>query len=88
MKTVLKWIGIGLGGLIGLLLIGLVGLAIYAQVMFHHKVNRALYPLAADRAATPLRPSKVNRRRATRRSAARRRTWRLGPSSWCLRPPT
>ena len=54
MKTVLKWIGIGLGGLIGLLLIGLVGLAIYAQVMFHHKVNRALYPLAADTSAAGL----------------------------------
>jgi mono/diheme cytochrome c family protein len=54
MKTVLKWIGIGLGGLVGLIIIAVIGLAIYGQVMFHRKVDRPLFPITADTSAAGL----------------------------------
>jgi len=48
MRKVLKWIGIVLGGLIGLIVLALVGVLIYGQVSFHKKVNRPVYPITAD----------------------------------------
>lgn len=49
MQKVLKWVGIVLGGLLGLLLVAVIGLIIYGQVSFKPKnANRALYPISAD----------------------------------------
>lgn len=49
MKKVLKWIGIVLGGLIGLLVIAVVGLAIYGSMKFKPTyANRPLYQITAD----------------------------------------
>lgn len=49
MKKALKWIGIILGGLIGLLVLVVIGLVIYGQVSFKRNyANRPLYPIAAD----------------------------------------
>lgn len=49
MKKVLKWIGIVLGGLIGLIVIAVIGLAIYGSVKFKPThTDRPLYPITAD----------------------------------------
>ncbi|MBI4771186.1 MAG: c-type cytochrome [Chloroflexi bacterium] len=48
MKKVLKWIGIVLGGLIGLLVIAFIGLAIYGSAKFHANVDRPVYEISAD----------------------------------------
>lgn len=48
MRKVLKWIGIGLAALIGLLVVVVVGLAIYGNVNFHRVVDRPVYELVAD----------------------------------------
>jgi len=49
MKKVLKWIGMVLGGLIGLIVIALIGLAIYGNVKFKPThADRPLYPITAD----------------------------------------
>ncbi len=48
MRKVLKWIGIVLGGLIGLIVLALVVVLAYGQMSFHKKVNRPVYPIAAD----------------------------------------
>ena len=49
MKKVLKWIGIVLGGLIGLLVIAVIGLALYASSKFKPTyANRPLYQITAD----------------------------------------
>lgn len=48
MKKILKWIGIVLGSLLGLLLLAFIGLTIYAQVSFKRTyANRPLYPIEA-----------------------------------------
>ncbi len=48
MCKILKWVGIVLGGLIGLIVAAFAGLAIYGQVMFHRKVDRPVYNITAD----------------------------------------
>jgi len=49
MKKVLVWIGIVLGALIALIVIAIVGLAIYGNLNFKRSLaNRPLYPIAAD----------------------------------------
>ena len=49
MKKALKWIGIILGGLIGLLVVAVIGLAIYASLKFKPThANRPLYQITAD----------------------------------------
>ena len=49
MKNVLKWIGIVLGGLVGLLVIAAIGLAIYASMKFKPTyANRPLYEITVD----------------------------------------
>jgi mono/diheme cytochrome c family protein len=49
MKTAFRRIGILLGSLLGLVIIGLIGLIIYAQVKFKPTHNdRPLYPITAD----------------------------------------
>ncbi len=48
MKKVLKWIGIVLAGLVGLIVVVAIGLGIYGQVNFHKKVNRPVYAITAD----------------------------------------
>lgn len=48
-KRVLKWIGIALGSLIGLLILAFIGLAVYANATFKPtRSDRPLYPIAAD----------------------------------------
>jgi mono/diheme cytochrome c family protein len=52
MRKVLKWIGIVLGGLLGLLAVAVVGLLIYGQVKFKPRLsNRPLYAISADMSA-------------------------------------
>lgn len=49
MRKVFKWIGILLGGLVGLILLLALGLAIYANARFKPTVkDRPLYPIVAD----------------------------------------
>ena len=49
MKKVLKWIGIVLGGLVGLVVVVAIGLIIYGQLKFKPTYsNRPLYPITAD----------------------------------------
>ena len=49
MKKVLKWTGIILAGMIGVLIIGVVGLSIYATVKYKPTYSdRPLYPITAD----------------------------------------
>ena len=49
MKKVLKWIGIVLGSLIGLLALVVLGLLIYGQISFKPRdANRPLHEIAAD----------------------------------------
>ena len=48
MKKVLKWIGIVIGGLLGLLVVVIVGLAIYANINFRRVVERPIYEITAD----------------------------------------
>lgn len=49
MKKVLKWIGIGVGVLVGLVVILIAGLAIYANMQFKPTLrDRPLYPITAD----------------------------------------
>jgi mono/diheme cytochrome c family protein len=49
MRKVLKWIGVILGGLLGLLLVAGLGLVIYANASFKTTdKNRPLYPITAD----------------------------------------
>jgi mono/diheme cytochrome c family protein len=48
MKRVLKWIGIGIAGLLGLLVLAFAGLAVYANVKFHQVVERPVYEITAD----------------------------------------
>ena len=40
MRKVLKWMGIVVAGLVGLLVVILIGLAIYANTQFHKTVDR------------------------------------------------
>jgi mono/diheme cytochrome c family protein len=48
MKRVLKWIGIVVGVLVGLLVLVSVGLAIFANSQFHKVVERPVYEITAD----------------------------------------
>ena len=49
MRKVLKWIGIVLGAIVGLLLLVLIGIIIYSQVTFKRSyADRPLYPIVAD----------------------------------------
>jgi mono/diheme cytochrome c family protein len=49
MRTALKWVGIILGGLAGLLILVAIALLVYGQVSFKRTVsNRPLYPITAD----------------------------------------
>ena len=49
MRKLLKWIGIVLGSLIGLLVLVVVGLIVYGQLSFKRvHADRPLYPIAAD----------------------------------------
>ena len=49
MRRILKWVGIVLGGLIGLLVVVLVSLMIYGSATFKRALpNRPLYPITAD----------------------------------------
>jgi len=48
MRKALKWIGIGLGGLVGLSVVVVVGLLIYGQVSFKRTYHRPVSDLAAD----------------------------------------
>ena len=49
MKKILKWIGVGLGGLLGLLLVVAIGLVIYGQAQFKQThSDRPLYAITAD----------------------------------------
>jgi mono/diheme cytochrome c family protein len=49
MKKALKWIGIVLGGLVGLLILLAIGLVIYGQISFKRTyADRPLYPITAD----------------------------------------
>lgn len=49
MRKILKWIGIILGGLVGLILLAVVGLAIYGNIKFKPTLKaRPLYPVEAD----------------------------------------
>jgi len=49
MRKILKWIGIVLGGIVGLIVLALVALLIYAQVTFKRTyADRPLYPITAD----------------------------------------
>jgi mono/diheme cytochrome c family protein len=49
MRKVLKWIGVILGGLLGLLLVAGLGLVVYANASFKPTdKNRPLYPITAD----------------------------------------
>lgn len=49
MKKALKWIGIVLGGLVGLLILVAIGLVIYGQISFKRTyADRPLYPITAD----------------------------------------
>lgn len=49
MKTVLKWIGIVLGGLLALIVVIAIGLAIYGETSFKARhANRPLYAITAD----------------------------------------
>src|ERR1051325_6597388 len=51
MRKTLKWIGIVLGGLVGLIVIIVVGLLIYGQVSFKRTYHRPVHELAADTSA-------------------------------------
>jgi mono/diheme cytochrome c family protein len=49
MKKVLKWIGIVLAGLLGLLVLAVIGLAIFGEMKFKQRFSdRPLYPITAD----------------------------------------
>ena len=48
MRKVLKWIGIVVAGLLGLLVVILIGLAIYANTQFHKTVDRLVVEIVAD----------------------------------------
>ena len=48
MRKLLKWIGIIVGSLLGLLVVLLIGLAIYANTQFHKVVDRSVYEIVAD----------------------------------------
>ena len=49
MRKAFKWLGIILGGLVGLLILGIAGLLIYGQVTFKPTYDdRPLYPITAD----------------------------------------
>jgi mono/diheme cytochrome c family protein len=49
MRKVLKWIGIVLGVILGLLLLAVVGVILYSQMSFKRSyANRPLYPIVAD----------------------------------------
>lgn len=48
MSKALKWIGMVLGGLVGLIVIVIVGLLIYGQISFKRTYRRPVYAIAAD----------------------------------------
>lgn len=48
MRKLWKWIGIIVGSLLGLLVVLLIGLAIYANTQFHKVVDRSVYEIVAD----------------------------------------
>jgi len=48
MRKVFKWIGIVIGGLVGLIVVVVVGLLIYGQVSFKRTYHRPVQELAAD----------------------------------------
>ena len=49
MKQILKWIGLVLAGLLGVVIIGFIGLAIYSSARFKPTYSeRPLYPIVAD----------------------------------------
>lgn len=49
MRKALKWTGISLGVILGLLLLAVIGLAVYGQMKFKQRyADRPLYPITAD----------------------------------------
>ena len=48
LRKILKWVGIVLGGLIGLIVLALVVVLAYGQMSFHKKVDRPVYAITAD----------------------------------------
>jgi mono/diheme cytochrome c family protein len=48
MRKALKWIGIVLGGLVGLIVVVVIGLLIYGQVSFKRTLQRPVHEIAAD----------------------------------------
>ena len=48
MRKVLKWLGIGLGVLVGLLLLALAGVLGYGEIAYGRTHDRPIYPITAD----------------------------------------